>query len=481
MRTQKPQRSRAVALILDLAVVAAAFVMAFWVRDSLLPKLGMVEGGLYPLRSYIPLLLPAILIFGSLMIWTGAYRVPRRWSFAKEVRIIFYICLAATALLVVAVFFVRPEGDPSGATDLSRFWVINFGLFAFVFLVVEKKLLYTAARQARTHGYDTRAILIAGSDETALRIARLIEYRRDWGLRVVGFVSQSPSGGLLAGRYPRLGHFDNVVEVVKSHVVDEVIYAVRQRDIDRFEDQLLRLEELGVCTRVCLDWFPHINARLEMGTWEGVPLVTLSTAPSGPFQIVGKRVVDFCCSMALLLLAAPIFGFVAILVKLTSRGDVVFGQTRVGLNGRRFKMYKFRSMVENADATRAELEHLNEMDGPVFKIRQDPRVTPVGRVIRRLSLDELPQLWNVLKGDMSLVGPRPPIPEEVEHYLPWQRRRLSMRPGITCLWQISGRNDVDFDRWMELDLEYIDSWSPLLDLKILLKTLPAVLRGRGAA
>ena len=163
MRTQKPQRSRAVALMLDLAVVAAAFVMAFWVRGSLLPGLGIVEGGLYPLHSYMPLLVPAFLIFGSLMIWTGAYRVPRRWPFAKEVRIIFYICLAATSLLVVAVFFVRPEGNPSGAADLSRFWVISFGLFAFVLLVVEKRLLYTAARQARTHGYDTRAIVIAGS------------------------------------------------------------------------------------------------------------------------------------------------------------------------------------------------------------------------------------------------------------------------------------------------------------------------------
>jgi lipopolysaccharide/colanic/teichoic acid biosynthesis glycosyltransferase len=159
----------------------------------------------------------------------------------------------------------------------------------------------------------------------------------------------------------------------------------------------------------------------------------------------------------------------------------LFRQIRCGLNGRVFTLYKFRTMVADAEHRRGELQHLNEMAGPVFKLRRDPRVTLLGRFLRRFSLDELPQLWNVLRGDMSLVGPRPPIPEEVAQYQRWQRRRLSMKPGLTCLWQISGRNDLDFDRWMQLDLEYIDSWSPTLDLKILLKTIPAVLSGKGAS
>ncbi|HSU82406.1 MAG TPA: sugar transferase, partial [Thermoanaerobaculia bacterium] len=169
------------------------------------------------------------------------------------------------------------------------------------------------------------------------------------------------------------------------------------------------------------------------------------------------------------------------LVKLTSRGAVLYRQTRCGLNGRSFTLYKFRTMVADAHERRQEFLHLNEMNGPVFKLKSDPRVTRLGRLLRRFSLDELPQLWNVLRGDMSLVGPRPPIPEEVAQYQRWQRRRLAMKPGLTCLWQISGRNDVDFDRWMQLDLEYIDSWSPMLDLKILLKTVPVVLSGRGAS
>jgi lipopolysaccharide/colanic/teichoic acid biosynthesis glycosyltransferase len=177
----------------------------------------------------------------------------------------------------------------------------------------------------------------------------------------------------------------------------------------------------------------------------------------------------------------PIVAGVALTIKLSSRGAVLFRQTRCGLNGRRFTLYKFRTMVEDAEGRRHELAHLNEMDGPVFKLRADPRVTSLGRLLRRFSLDELPQLWNVLIGSMSLVGPRPAIPEEVAQYERWQRRRLSMRPGLTCLWQISGRNEVDFERWIELDLEYIDSWSPMLDLKILVRTVPVVLSGRGAS
>jgi exopolysaccharide biosynthesis polyprenyl glycosylphosphotransferase len=190
---------------------------------------------------------------------------------------------------------------------------------------------------------------------------------------------------------------------------------------------------------------------------------------------------DLALSLVILLLALPVMAVIAIAIKTTSRGQVFFRQERCGLNGRRFTLYKFRTMIENAEGRRAELEHLNQMTGPVFKAKGDPRITWLGRLLRRYSLDELPQLWNVVAGDMSLVGPRPPIPEEVDQYESWQRRRLSMRPGLTCLWQISGRNQIDFDRWMELDLQYIDSWTPGLDLRILLKTVPVVLTGRGAS
>jgi exopolysaccharide biosynthesis polyprenyl glycosylphosphotransferase len=207
----------------------------------------------------------------------------------------------------------------------------------------------------------------------------------------------------------------------------------------------------------------------------------VSPSPTSVPLLACKRAVDVGLSLVILTLGLPIVLVIALAIKLTSSGGVLYRQTRCGLNGRLFTLYKFRTMVENAHQRRQELLHLNEMSGPTFKLRRDPRVTAIGRILRKFSLDELPQLLNVLRGDMSLVGPRPPIPEEVAEYTAWQRRRLSMKPGLTCLWQISGRNEVDFNRWIELDLEYIDSWTPLLDLKILLKTIPVVLSGRGAS
>jgi exopolysaccharide biosynthesis polyprenyl glycosylphosphotransferase len=227
--------------------------------------------------------------------------------------------------------------------------------------------------------------------------------------------------------------------------------------------------------------FPHTRAAVQLEELDGMPILTYSTTPTNVLQLFAKRAIDVTVSVSLLVIALPVILAIAAAIKLSSSGAVLFRQTRCGLNGRVFTLYKFRTMVEDAEHRRRDLQHLNEMDGPVFKLRRDPRVTVVGRWLRRFSLDELPQLWNVLRGDMSLVGPRPPIPEEVAQYQRWQRRRLSMKPGLTCLWQISGRNEVDFDRWMQLDLEYIDSWSPMLDFKILLKTIPAVLSGRGAS
>jgi exopolysaccharide biosynthesis polyprenyl glycosylphosphotransferase len=227
--------------------------------------------------------------------------------------------------------------------------------------------------------------------------------------------------------------------------------------------------------------FQNRVARMEIEELEGVPFLTFTTTPSNEAQLALKRALDVVVSLMVLGLAFPLISIAAVAIKLSSPGSVLFKQRRIGLNGRMFTLYKFRTMIADAHARRDEVAHLNEMSGPAFKAKDDPRVTPVGRWLRKFSLDELPQLWNVLKGDMSLVGPRPPIPEEVASYHRWHRRRLSMKPGLTCLWQISGRNEIaDFDRWMKLDLQYIDNWSPSLDMKILLRTIPAVLTGKGA-
>jgi exopolysaccharide biosynthesis polyprenyl glycosylphosphotransferase len=212
-----------------------------------------------------------------------------------------------------------------------------------------------------------------------------------------------------------------------------------------------------------------------------MPLLSFTTTPNNPNLLALKRVLDLVLGSVILVMAAPLFVIVPILIKLTSRGPVFFEQVRCGLNGRQFVFRKFRSMVDGADELKKDIEHLNEVKDPVFKMSSDPRVTTIGHFLRRSSIDELPQLYNVIRGDMSLVGPRPPLPDEVERYHPWQRRRLSMKPGLTCLWQVSGRSELGFDDWVALDLYYIDHWSPWLDLQILLRTIPAVFSARGAS
>ena len=232
--------------------------------------------------------------------------------------------------------------------------------------------------------------------------------------------------------------------------------------------------------RMQLDFLPQGFNHVFVEHLGQIPLLSFASSPQSDFALAFKRLVDVVVAAAALIVLAPFFVFLAAIIKLTSPGPIFYRQTRCGLSGRRFRLLKFRSMVANADQLLPDLEKFNELDGPAFKMRNDPRCTTIGRWMRVLSLDELPQLWNVLLGHMSLVGPRPPLPEEVDQYQPWQRRRLRMRPGMTCLWALEGRSQLRFDNWVRLDLLYIDNWSVWLDFKILLKTIPAVLSGRGA-
>jgi exopolysaccharide biosynthesis polyprenyl glycosylphosphotransferase len=268
-------------------------------------------------------------------------------------------------------------------------------------------------------------------------------------------------------------------ELLSRQVVDEVIFNVDSSRLPALEEVFLHCDEEGVRTRVAIDFFPHVNSEITLDRVGEAPLLTFSAAPMDDLRLVLKRCFDVVVSAAALLVLAPFLVVIAILVKLSSPGPVLFRQARCGLNGRRFTMYKFRSMVEDAEARKAELGHLSERQ-VAFKAFNDPRVTPIGRWLRRFSLDELPQLYNVLRGDMSIVGPRPPVPEEVDRYERWQRRRLRMRPGLTCLWAVSGRDRIDFNTWMRMDISYIENWSLGLDWSIILRTIPHVLAGRGA-
>lgn len=478
------ERARIVAgslLAIDLLLVTGAFFVAFWLRNSLLPALGVLTTNLYPLGLYLPLLPVVLLVWGGFLMRFNLYHSQRSTPLRSEAIDIFRACGGATLILILLVFAFRLDEKLLTDDRISRLWIFLTVALAYLLLLARMITVRLLARWVRLRGLNYRTVLIAGTNELAIRIAESIEHHPYWGYRIVGFVAESDSALDSFGGYPVLGTLERIPAVTEETVVDEVIFALGRQQLDRLEDVLLELEERGVRTRLALNLFPHTRARVEVGTLDELPLLTYSTTPTSEFRLIGKRLIDIAVSTLLLVLALPIMIAIALAVKLLDGGKVLYRQTRCGLNGRLFTLYKFRTMIEDAEIHQSRLVHLNEMDGPVFKIRHDPRITRMGRWLRRMSLDELPQLWNVLRGDMSLVGPRPPVPHEVSSYEYWQRRRLSMRPGLTCLWQVHGRNDLDFDRWMELDLEYIDNWSPLLDLKILMRTIPAVLSGRGAS
>ncbi len=482
MLKQKANVIARIVYIVDLALITAAFFAAFFIRDLLLPVLDPARfpTGLFPLVEYLKIY-PIVLIIWSILLFTyESYHSHRTVPLTREALTTLRVNVVGIVLLATLAYLLPLR-------QLSRSWFVLFAAIAAVLLVAEKILLRVIARWVRSKGLNYRTILIVGTGRRATDIARMIANHKYWGYKILGFVSD---GHHLSNGWARYRIFGTVPEL--KHIletgqlalepIDEIVFAVTRKKLDEMKQIFLLCEELGIRTRVAMNFFPNRVARLEIEELEGVPFLTFTTTPSNEAQLAAKRALDIAVSMLLLALSLPVVTIAALLIKLTSPGSVLFKQKRIGLNGRMFTLYKFRTMIADAHARREEVAHLNEMTGPAFKAKVDPRVTPVGRFLRRFSLDELPQLWNVLKGDMSLVGPRPPIPEEVASYHRWHRRRLSMKPGLTCLWQISGRNDIqDFDHWMKLDLQYIDNWSPSLDLKILLRTIPAVLSGRGAS
>jgi exopolysaccharide biosynthesis polyprenyl glycosylphosphotransferase len=479
------ERSRILAatvFLVDLSLTAAAFFFAYWLRSALFPDLALFPGRLYPLTAYLPLLGVALAIWGALLIVTRQYRSHRTVPLLEEAWGIIRVCFTGAVVFTLTIYALRLDEVLLGDDKVSRLWILLFAISSCLFLLTERLALRLTSRWVRTRGYNYRTVLIVGASPSAVEMADSLDDHRWWGYRVLGFVNTGAEGERASGLpHPVLGGVEDIPRIVEHSVVDDVIFAISRRDLDRMEDLFLQLQEQGIRARFALDPFPHTKAVVNLEELAGVPLLTFSTTPNSLAKLLLKRALDVGMSALLLLLGLPVIFVIALAIKITSGGRVLFRQTRCGLNGRIFTLYKFRTMTEDAEVRRQDLLHLNEMSGPVFKLRIDPRVTALGRFLRKFSLDELPQLWNVLKGDMSLVGPRPPIPDEVKHYQRWQRRRLAMKPGLTCLWQISGRNEVDFERWMQLDLEYIDSWSPKLDLQILIKTIPVVLSGKGAS
>ncbi len=321
-----------------------------------------------------------------------------------------------------------------------------------------------------------RNVAIVGEGDVARRVADAVLAHSEWGLRVAGFIGIDAD----AVNGPSLGSLANIGRIVEQQVVDEVIFAGSNLDLQQFEHALAVCDEAGVNTRIVLDFFPHKVSSISLDDLDGFPTLAFHTTNNDAFPLAVKRVFDIAVASAALILGAPVFIAVALAIKITMPGPVIFVQRRVGLNGREFDFYKFRSMVVDAAKLEAQLRAHNDTQGPTFKMQNDPRVTPFGHFLRKTSLDEIPQFFNVLRGEMSIVGPRPLALEHSKAYERWQRRRLSVKPGLTCIWQVSGRSNIDFDTWMRLDLQYIDNWSLWLDLRLFVLTIPAVLLARGA-
>lgn len=476
-RMQKQtQRYARELLIIDLFCSAISVVAAYVVRRRIqifLPASldTAVHQQLLPLWQYLLYFFLISPFWAILLYSTQQYlRLPRdRWS--RQLQKILQFAVAGALLVGFLSFTLK--------LDLSRPLIFLFLGLNVLTLCAARLVMRWALHRRRFHHWGMKNVLIVGTDAKAREIAEKLQHFPEWGLRLLGFVEPAPQG--VADDLPVLGKLSDLAAILDSHIVDEVVFASSDKnDLQNFDAAVHLCEEQGISTRLVLNIFPETASRVSMEFLDGMPAVTFSMVPDHHLALLVKRLFDFSMAAVLLVLCFPLMVIAAVAVKLSGPGPVLYRQRRCGLYGRQFILTKFRSMMDGAEDILWEIRHLNEMDGPVFKMRHDPRVTALGKILRKTSIDELPQLWNVLKGEMSLVGPRAPLPEEVVQYTPAQRRRLSVKPGITCLWQVSGRNEIDFQQWMSLDLKYIDNWSLLLDLKILLKTIPVVLLCKGA-
>lgn len=478
--------------MLDAIVVGSTFVVVTLAREALgeawqvdlVPGNRILKEVSFENQWHLGVL--AVPSWLAALQFAGAYEDLRRLrSDQLFLKISRSVAMAAFLLLGV-LFLLQPEAPT------SRSLVLAFSVTSIATLFLARRW-----RHRRDVRHDARPypILMVGSAAEALPLIDAIARRRDWGLRIVGILRGSPldstdPGAVAAARtivttealpkVPVLGTLADLTTVLARENVAQVFMTGRTWDTRTLRSVADACAEVGVTFSMDANFVGLETTRAEVQEFEGWSVLSFSSTPTDADALVAKRAMDLLGAAAALVVCAPVLALAALAIKLEDGGPVLFTQERSGLYGRRFWMLKFRSMVIDAEAQKGDLATQNEMSGPVFKMARDPRVTRVGAFLRKTSLDEFPQFWNVLRGEMSLVGPRPPLPAEVVRYARWQMRRLSMKPGITCIWQVSGRNNVDFDTWMKLDLQYIDSWSLFLDVTLLLRTVPAVLSGRGA-
>ena len=461
------RRDRLVRMQIHQMVDAFIFALGFWLAYQLRSNAVIIDifdlNEISPFRQFAWMLLLVIPAAPFVLEAQGFYarsifcpRGTTLWQLLKA-------CSIMAVGLVIAMFLMRTE------SQIARGAILWFAVVSLFLMFAKEELFRLFITRPFAQSNKRRFLLVGTTDEIERMRAELKKWREE-GIEIPGEVNLSEIS------------VEYMVELLHEYSVNGVIVSAKHAYFEHVEAAIRACEREGVEVWLVADFFSTQISRMNFDDFLGRPVMVFRTAPDASWQSVAKSLLDFFGASFLLVLATPIFLIIPLLIKLTSPGPVLFRQKRSGLNGRPFTMFKFRTMVTDAEQLKQELDSLNEMSGPVFKIAKDPRITPLGRLLRKFSLDEFPQLFNVLSGDMSLVGPRP-LPEyEVKRFDDCShRRRLSVKPGLTCLWQVSGRNEVkSFEDWVRLDLQYIDNWSIWLDLRILLRTIPVVLLGTGA-
>jgi exopolysaccharide biosynthesis polyprenyl glycosylphosphotransferase len=464
MLRQQAKLFNRLSICADICVICTSLVLAYYVRT-------FFSGTLGPLYDYLWVLTVIIPVWFYLLNRNGLYFSIRRWSIFDIVSKMFNVHLVGGLLTASVIYFVDRD-------QYSRGLYLVFLGVSFLLLSLEKVGVRLGLGFCRRKGINIRHLLIVGTKEKARRLHQLVENHEAWGLLVAGFVQvgDAPLLEEVEG-HKVLGRVDDLLAICKSRRIDEVVFCIPKDFIVDAETYLQELEEIGVTVRMVLDFYDFSFYRREVSFFDNeLPILTFYAKAFEGQQLFLKRILDILGALCGVAITAVSFPFIALAIKLDSPGSVFFGQERVGENGRIFRCWKFRSMYIDAEERKRELQAQNEMNGAIFKMKNDPRITKVGSFLRKTSLDELPQFWNVLKGDMSLVGTRPPTPDEVARYENWHRRRISIKPGITGMWQISGRNNIaNFDQIVQLDLHYIDNWSLWLDIRILFRTFAVVL------
>lgn len=449
-------------LLGDILVTHAALLAVILITR---PEVSTMTTGLLFILTFA---VWAVMLYGP----TGSYFY-RMKPLGQVLRELYWALSKSFLAFTALVYFMGIEVAPG--------MVVAFFAIDAVLLTLSRLTLVAGLGIYRTRGRSNRNVIIIGTGAKARKITDRICDNKSWGIHILGFMDYHRAGLWRYRDFPLLGHPDGLADLIAANQLDFIIIAVENTDLPLTGHAFAVGEEMGVNVCLMSDLYFHPISRADATTFMDFPAVMYSSVPDDRLQLTLKTAIDWVGGLVGVILSLPVMLAAAVAIKLEDGGPIFFRQTRAGKNGKPFTMLKFRTMIPDADRLKDKLLDKNEMSGPVFKMKDDPRITRIGAVLRKTSIDELPQFINILRGDMSLVGPRPPLPQEVARYDRWQRRKLAVKPGLTCLWQINGRNKIDFDDWMKLDLEYIDNWSLWLDTKILMKTVPAVFKREGAS